>query len=681
MASLTGHELAAARVVVKLERTPIPHPPLPAPLLTAMSPRVLMPIVMLIGALGLVGWTVRQGSLPPAEFTFNNGAEIRSFDPAVLIDNASGRIAWALYEGLVRLSPEDRSAMPGMAERWDVSDDGLTYTFHLRPGVVWSNGDPVTADDFVYSMRRFLDPQTQAEYAYQAWYLKNARRYTRAMRGVEPGDQVEVELHDPPAGESKYARGELVRGVLRQIEEDPNASEEELADDARYAEFRTFVVETEAGDERRFQIDADRGTEPDKAEVAKQLLLDFREVGIRALDERTVETVLESPTPYWLELLGFYPLSPVNRRCIEEHGPREWAKPANLVTNGAYQVEFHRLRDRIRLRKNPRYWNAENVAIETIDALAVESLTTAFNLYETGKVDWVEKVPPLIARELLNADTPRKDMNPAPYLATYFYTFNTDRKPFDDVRVRRALVMAIDRDEIVTTACAGELPGRSLSPPGLPGYTAPQCQPSDPEKARALLAEAGFPGGSGFPKIEILYNNNDQHKTIAELVRKQWRRNLGIDVSTRNEEWTTALLSQRTQQYDVARRSWIGDYLDPNTFIDMFVTDGENNQTGWSNAEYDRLVRDAGQEPDKVKRLELLRQAEVILMDEVPVMPMYFYVSRNLVRPEVRGFYNNMQDSHPLWALSIDREATGPNEYMAPATPPTPANQPAGAAP
>ncbi|MEM6329231.1 MAG: peptide ABC transporter substrate-binding protein [Planctomycetota bacterium] len=666
-----------------------------------MSSRLIAPFALLGAALLAVGWSIREGQLPPADFTFNNGTEVKSFDPAVLIDNASGRIAWALYEGLVRLSPEDRTAMPGMADSWEISDDGRTYTFNLRPGAVWSNGDPVVAQDFVYSMRRFLDPQTQCEYAYQAWYLKNARKYSRAMRGLEPGDPVEVELHTPPKGASPFARGELVYGKLLRVEEDPSATPNELADDDKYTEFRTFVIKPEAakpetekpgaegeepgdggeqsaGGELRFRVNADEGATFADARVCKQVLLDFREVGIRAVDERTVETVLQDPTPYWLELLGFYPLSPVNQRCIEEHGPKEWVKPENLVTNGAYRVEFHRLRDRIRLKKNPLYWDAQNVAIETIDAMAVESQETAFKLYETGQIDWCEKTPALIAKELLKADPPRRDLNPAPYLATYFYAFNTDRKPFDDPRVRRALALAIDRQEIISVAGAGEEPALSLSPPGLPGYTAPRCPPADPARARELLAEAGFPGGVGFPKIEILYNNNEGHATVAEMVRKQWRRNLQINVAAGNQEFTTVLKNQREQNYDVTRRGWIGDYMDPNTFLDMFVTGGENNQTGWSNAEYDRLIRGAAKEPDTKKRLDMLRRAEEVLMDELPIMPIYYYVSRNLVRPTVHGFYNNTQDSHPLWALRIEDDASLPNDYF-PAAAESPQAEPAAA--
>ncbi|MEM1305819.1 MAG: ABC transporter substrate-binding protein, partial [Planctomycetota bacterium] len=342
----------------------------------------VLPLVVLLAVGALVGAVIRNGQLPPADFAFVNGAEVKSFDPAVLTDNASGRIAWALYEGLVRLSPDDRSPLPGVAERWDVSGDGLTYTFHLRPGVKWSNSEPVTAADFVYSMRRFLDLRTRSEYAYQAWYLQNARQYSQAARGVAVGEPVEVELHEPPAGALPHARGDLLRGKLIRIEADADATHEQLADDDSYVDHRAFVVALDDGAEQVFRVSYDgppAGSEPGVRSCV-QIALDFREVGVRAVDPRTVEMVLESPTPYWLELVGFYPLSPVNRKCIETHGARDWTRPENLVTNGPYTLEFRRLRDRIRLKKNPLYWNADSVALETIDALSTESMNTAFNL-------------------------------------------------------------------------------------------------------------------------------------------------------------------------------------------------------------------------------------------------------------------------------------------------------------
>lgn len=608
-------------------------------------------------ALGGVTWAVYHGRLPPADFTFNNATEIKSLDPALVTGVPEGRIIEAIYEGLVQLHPKTREPGPGAAESWDISDDKLTYTFHIRDDAVWSNGDPVTAHDFVYSLRRFLDPRTASQYAYQAWYVKNGKRYTLGAAGLNPGDPVEVELN-LDEGEVESKRGKLLHGTLVEI------IEREGMDPKEYQPGdRVFIVEID-GKQRRFTSADESGSLPGDLELCRQVLLDFREVGIRAVDDHTLVTELENPTPFWLQLMGFYPLFPVNQKCIETYGAPYWSYPENIVTNGAYNLAFRRIRDRIRLKKSDTYWDRDNVKLDTIDALAVEQQTTGYNLFASGQLDWIVDPPPVVLRELLKSDEPRNDLNPAPQFGTYYYLLNTTKPPLNDPRVRRALALALDREEITRTATgAGERPAQSLVPPGLPDYESQQHSDENVEEARRLLAEAGFPGGRGFPRLEILYNTHEQHQTVAELVRKQWQRALGITIATRNQEWPTVLDAQNRLKFDVSRRSWIGDYLDPYTFLDMFVTDGENNNTGWSNSRYDQLIADAKVEPDEQKRLEMLTEAERILMDELPIVPIYYYVSRNMVKPHIRGFYNNLQDIHPLRAIWIDREGKTPSDY------------------
>jgi oligopeptide transport system substrate-binding protein len=359
----------------------------------------------------------------------------------------------------------------------------------------------------------------------------------------------------------------------------------------------------------------------------------------------------------------------VNQKCLETHGDPAWTRPENIVTNGAFDLKERRIRDRIRLTKSDKYWDRDNVKVNTIDALSLADRTTAFNMFATDMCDWVTVPPVTVLREVLRADPPRNDVNPYPTITTYYYMLNTKRKPLDDVRVRRALSLALDREEITRVATgAGEQPAYSLVPPEMAGYAQQECAPYNPEQARKLLAEAGYPGGLGFPKLEIHYNTDEAHQAIAELVRKQWQRELGINVSMRNEEWASAQTTQQMMNYMVSRRAWGGDYVDPNTFLDMFVTDGENNKTGFSNAEYDKLIADAAIEPDTEKRMKMLERAERILMDAVPILPMYFYVGRNMVKPHVRGWYNNLRDDHPLRSIWIDKTVDPndplPNEFM-----------------
>ncbi len=626
-----------------------------------MSIRVLAPLLILAVLLLAGSVALDRARLPPADFTFGNETEVQSLDPAVVTGQPEGRIIWAVFECLCNRNPEDQSAEPGVAESWEVSKDGRTYTWRLRKDARWSNGESVTAHDFSYSFRRFLDPTTVALYAQAMWYVVGAERYNQGAVGLRVGDPVEVELMERPEGARPFARGKVLKGTLRGFDRDPAAADVEVPDED-FAKRHGLVVEV-GGKERRFRQEG--STMPsDRYELCKQVLLDFSEVGIRVEDDYTLVTELKEPTPYWPELMSFYPMAPVNQSCVEEFGWPAWTYPENIVSNGPYQVEFRRLRDRIRLRKSDTYWNRDAVRLDVVDALCVDSPTTAFNMYETGQLDWLTKAPPLIARELAKQEPPRDDFCPGTQLATYFYAFNLTRKPFNDVRVRKALALAIDRQQIVDTAGSGEAPARSITPPGMAGYEPPLCAARDVESARALLAEAGYPSGSGFPRIEILYNTEESHRTIAELVRKQWQEGLGIEVRTRNQEWGTFLNSTHQLQFDVCRRAWIGDYIDPNTFLDMWVTGGGNNETGYSNPDYDKLIGEAGKETDAQKRLDLLLKAERILMDELPIVPIYYYNSRNLVRPYVRGFYNNLQDSHPLQKLWIDRDADGPNEFM-----------------
>ena len=250
--------------------------------------------------------------------------------------------------------------------------------------------------------------------------------------------------------------------------------------------------------------------------------------------------------------------------------------------------------------KNEHYWDRDRVKLNIIDALAITPQVTMFNLFATGKVDWITDLPAIVLRELIKSGEARDELDPKPYLGTYYYLLNTKRKPLDDVRVRRALALALDREEITRTATgAGEVPGLQPGAARHPRLHAREVRRGERERSPALLAEAGFPNGRGFPKLEILYNTHQAHQTIAQLVRKQWEKNLGITASTRNEEWGSYQTSIRQFEFDVARRAWIADYIDPNSHLDIMVTDGENNNTGWSNAEYDRLIAAARAEPTK----------------------------------------------------------------------------------
>jgi oligopeptide transport system substrate-binding protein len=541
--------------------------------------RSILPFLLLGSIFATAIVLAGSARLEPADFTFNNATEVATLDPARVTGTPEGRVIRCLFEGLTVKHPETLEPLPGMAESWTISDDGLVYTFNMRRGAQWSNGDPVTAHDFVFSWERFLHPMTAAEYAYQLWYVVGAKEYTT------------------------------------QVDDDGNP------------------------------------------------VNDFSTVGIKANSDYELQVTLQNPTPFFMDLMGFYPLFPVNRRNIEEAKERwpddweiKWLQPENIVTNGPFTVEYRRVNDRIRFRKSETYWDKDNVALETIDCLAIEAAGTALNMYITGEAHYLPNVPINIVRDLL----PREDFNPAPFLGTYFYRVNTTKPPFNDKRVRRALALTIDRKAICEKITkAGQSPATALVPPGMPGYKTVSMGPPNVAEAKALLAEAGYgPDGSPFPSLEIHYNTLESHRDIAEVIADSWRVNLGIDAKLLNQEWKVYLDTQSTLGYDVSRSAWIGDYADPNTFLDMFVTGGENNKTGWGNEEYDLLIARAGTEFDPKVRMDILRQAEQILIDEMPILPIYYYSTQNIVAPRLGGFYENIQDEHfpKFWYWMDDKE-------------------------
>jgi oligopeptide transport system substrate-binding protein len=380
-------------------------------------------------------------------------------------------------------------------------------------------------------------------------------------------------------------------------------------------------------------------------------------VGVRAPDKLTVRVELKSPTAFFLDLCAFPTLSVVPRRMIEKYGDR-WLMARPLPSSGAFELAIWRLNDKIRLIKNSRYWDATNTQSEIIDILPVGSANTALNLYERGQADIVwdkELVPAHLADVLVK----RADFHAFNYLGTYFVRFNVTHKPFDDARVRRALALAVDKERIVRKITkAGELPASHLVPAGTVNYTSPAGLGHDPELARKLLAEAGYPGGKGFPHIEYLFNaaaggGDKIHENIAIELQQMWRDELGIQMDLRQVETKVFWGCQSRLDYQLSRSSWIGDYDDANTFLGMFTSGDGNNRTGWKNDRYDALIRAANAQTDVRQREKNFQQAETLLVrDEVPIIPLYFYVGINYFDTnKVQGIWQNLIDEHPLQAI------------------------------
>jgi oligopeptide transport system substrate-binding protein len=379
---------------------------------------------------------------------------------------------------------------------------------------------------------------------------------------------------------------------------------------------------------------------------------DFSEVGVKALDDHTLEVTLENPTPFFLDLCATPPLQPVPLSQIKEFGD-DWVKPGKMVSNGAYMLEDWRINDRIRLRKNPNYWNAKNVALDVVEVLPISVATVAFNFYAGGLADLIvdkNLTPSALLDELKKTPV----FHSAPFAGIYFLRFNCSKAPFNDSRVRRAFAMAVDKRRIVEKITrAGELPAPSFVPPGIAGYVSPDGLAYGPAAARQLLAEAGFPGGKGFPLTTFLYNESQQNRDIGVELQAMWLEHLGVKVNLALQEWKVYLNSLSSLDYGIARSSWVGDYPDPNTFLDMFVTGNGNNRTGWSDPAYDRLIGEAAKATDPERRLAILRQAEAILIaQEAPVCPIFYYVGIQLYDPaKLGGIESNILDEHPIKAM------------------------------
>lgn len=491
---------------------------------------------------------------------YGNGTEPQDLDPHIVTGVPEHHILIALLEGLVMPDPKTLEPQPAVAEKWTISDDLLTYTFNLRKDAKWSNGDPLTAQDFVKSFQRMLTPSLAAEYSYMLHVMKNAE------------------------------------------------------------EFNTGKIK------------------------------DFSQVGAKALDNHTLQIELKSPTPYFLSLLSHYSWFPVHLPTLEKHGPvyergNRWTRPENYVGNGPFSMAEWKRNQVIVAKRNPHYWDAKTVRLNEIHFYAIESDDTEERAFRSGQMHVTQTVP-LTKIEVYKKENPNL-IRIDPDLGTYFYRFNTKKEPLGDKRVRRALAMAIDRESIVKNVTrGGQIAAFHFTPPNTAGYTADARIPYDIEGAKKLLAEAGYPDGKGLPPIEILFNTLEAHRTIAEAIQQMWTKNLNINAQLVNQEWKVYLDSQRQGNFQVSRAGWKGDYPDPNTFLDMWLTGGANNQTGWSNPEYDRLIKEAGRTIDKEKRFDLFRRAEAILIDEMPMLPIYFYTRVYLINPSVKGWHPNILDFH-----------------------------------
>ncbi len=381
-------------------------------------------------------------------------------------------------------------------------------------------------------------------------------------------------------------------------------------------------------------------------------ITDFNKVGIRANGPDELQVTLHKPTPFFLHICCYPALGTVPRSVIEEHGDR-WLLQPDLPTSGSYQLQSWRLNDRIRLKRNDAYWDHAQTQSRIVDILPTNNPSTALNLYESGEVDvvWDKE---LIPTELVGILRQREDFHTADFFGTYFLRINTTKPPFSDPNVRLALAHAIDKDRLVDKITGADEPTAShLVPAGIPDYTSPKGLAYDPSKAQALLRKAGFPDGKGFPPIDYLFNSSKLHEQIAVEIQAMWQEHLGIRTQLRQLEWKSYFQDQGNINYDVSRSSWIGDYIAPESFLEVFTSVSGNNRTGWSDPAYDLLLKQSGMAPSTDERMALLKQAESMLInDAAPIIPLYFFVSMEYYDTNrVTGIHDNIRAEHPIRAI------------------------------
>ena len=491
-------------------------------------------------------------------------------DPATLDQHRTSTVAEAnllrdLYEGLVTTDPGGK-LIPAVAESWEISEGGDVYTFHLRPDAKWSNGDPVTSDDFLFTFRRIMDPATAAGYASILFDILNA---------------------------------EAVAGGEMPVEE----------------------------------------------------------LGVAAPDPQTLVITLRGPTPYFLELLTHQTGKPLHRASVEQFGD-DFTKPGNLVSNGAYMLESFTPNDRIVMQKNPNFWDADNVAIDTIHYIPFEDRSACLRRFEAGEVQICSDVP---AEQMAYMEENLPDnLRIAPYLGTYYLPVKVEKEKLADPRVRQAISMVIDRDFIADEVWQGTmLPAFSLVPPGIANYVdpAPELDYADmdlldrEDAAIALLEEAGVDPAT--LQIELSYNSSENHKNTMTAVADMLK-NIGI-TATLNEMEGTGYFNYLREggDFDIVRAGWIGDYNDPQNFLYLNETGVSFNYPHWSNAEYDSRMKAAAETTDLAARAEILAEAERIFLADLPSIPILYYSSRALVSDRVSGWEDNLLDNHATRWLSL----------------------------
>ena len=595
-----------------------------------------------------------------------NTSEPKGLDPHIVSGVLESNIIRALFEGLVEGHPsKDGVALPGVAQKWYPVDEKRPdeWVFELRQDAHWSDGTPLTAEDFLFSFRRLLNPDLASDYSFMLYYIRDAEPYHKSQRTYL------LSRKDANFSEAWWAN-------LGEIDFGPN---EEADEDSFNFKGLDFLAAEElkelVGKPNLFAWPEGISTEIRTKLVEKNLefaksgedLWELIKFGATAPDPHTLRIKLNSPLPFLPEITKHYTWYPVPRHAVLKHGKigdrfTDWTKPKNLVCNGPFVLKSWRFNDHIEVVRNPHYWDKAQVGLNGIRYLPISNLYTEARMYYDGQMHVTYSLAPeLIEHSRQNYP---EDLRNELYLGTYFIRTNVTHEPFTDARVRMAFSLALDQKSLIDNVLkGGQKPAGGLVPP-FGDYPAAKQVRFDPEQARKLLAEAGFPNGEGLPDIEFLTTDKETSKAVAEALQSMWKEHLGATIKIKQLEWTSYITSMFDKDYDLAAGGWIGDYLDPLTFLDMWMKGTGNNRTGWHNEEFERLLAQAAETGKPRERYNILSQAESLFLKERPILPVYWYTRNYLLRPEVKGWHPLVLDNHPYKFIRLEAPANLKNKGL-----------------
>lgn len=637
-----------------------------------------------------------------------NSNEPKGLDPHLVSGVLESNIIRALFEGLVVDHPsKDSTSVDGVAIRDQIkhSEDFTEWIFPLNPEAKWSDGHPVTAHDFAFSYKRLLspDPNWPAKYAEMLYFLRNGEAYHRNKYGqllcsTDPEFPLKWEILKEAnfGGDDKISPSKFADKKFAELEERDREKfskyllEGETPDfDKLNKEGSDFKLLSKVDQKIFFNAKGIDKLSKDQLiylkenlelvhwtdevpvevrqlvldrliahhEAGKPNLWDTAKVGVEAIDDHTLKINLRGPTPFLLEITKHYTWYPVPKHIVLKHGEintaysSPWTNPENIVSNGAFKLKTWRTNHLLEVERNPHYWDADQVKLDGIRYMPINNYYTETRMFGDDQLHLTYTVP----SELIPMAKEKypDQLRQESYVGTRFLRVNTLNKPFDNPKVRRAFALAIDQKSICEKILqGGQKPASGIVPP-FGDYVVPGLIQFDPEKAKALLKESGYASTSSFPDIDLLTTNSDSGLREAEALQAMWQKHLGIKVRIQQREWTTYLQKQYDADYDIVVAGWIGDYLDPTTFLEMWVAGGGNNNTGWSSKAFEDLLRKAENTADVPTRMSILSEAEKTMMNDTPVLPIYWYTTNYLIRPEVKNWHPLLLNNHPFKFVEI----------------------------